>query len=68
MRRLTGIEMRVVELLIADAEDGIRNIGRVIGDDDPALESIKAARGWLCGVRDNGILVHDADAATGCDR
>lgn len=29
---------------------------------------LQAARGWLRGVRDTGILVYDAEQVTGCDK
>lgn len=71
MRPLTGTEYGVVCTLITDIEDGIAQIGRVLGADAPEVQEIKGARDWLRGIRDTGMLVYEGgggEAGPGADQ
>ncbi len=58
MRALTAIEYSIVLLLITDIEAGIADLTRTLGEDDPAVRDARAARDWLIGIRDTGMLVY----------
>ena len=56
MRPLTETEYEVVVMLIADAESAIADMTRVLRDDEPAVRDVRAAKDWLRGIRDTGMV------------
>jgi hypothetical protein len=62
MTPITAQEHQVINKLIAEAEDAVLDIGRVLGDDDPVITGLRNARDWLRGFRDAGQWVHNTSA------
>ncbi len=52
LRALSTTEATVVDMLIADAENVIADLTRVLAPDEQAVRDVRAACGWLRGVRD----------------
>jgi hypothetical protein len=57
MRGLTQAEQEAVEVLIREAEDTIADLTNILGPDEQAVRDVRAARDWLRGIRDTGIIV-----------
>lgn len=61
MRRITDEELVVLDMLVTETQDAMQDVAVVLGEDAPAVASLRQAYDFVRGFRDAGFWCAEAN-------